>query len=102
MRSRKRLTLPTNLPMNNPSPETLKQVKDFARPNITFAITRVPDSERAFLGCSDFKVYEAEFAASKFEPKELYGHESYVTGVAFAEPMLVSGGYDGKLTWWDT
>jgi WD40 repeat protein len=47
-------------------------------------------------------VYEADLAAAKFEPKELYGHESYVTGVALAGKTLVSGGYDGRLTWYDT
>ena len=47
-------------------------------------------------------MYEADFAAAKFEPKELYAHQSYVTGVALAGKLLVSGSYDGKLTWWDT
>ena len=38
--------------------------------------------DTAYIGCSDFKVYAADFSATKFDPKELYGHESYVTGVA--------------------
>ena len=88
--------------MPAPSPDTLKQAKDFSRPVATFAIARVPGSERAFLGCQDFKVYEANFAAAKFEPKELYAHGSYVTGVALAGTTLVTGGYDCKLTWFDT
>jgi WD40 repeat protein len=53
------------------------------------------------MGCSDFKVYEADVAAAKFEPKELYAHGSYVTGVALSGTTLVSGSYDGKLTWYD-
>lgn len=88
--------------MKAPKPDTLKQVKDFSRPTTLFAIARVPNTERAYLACQDFKVYEANFAASKFEPKELYSHESYVTGVALAGRTLVSGGYDCKLTWFDT
>ena len=36
------------------------------------------------------------------EPKEIGSHASYVTGVALAGKSLVSGGYDGKLIWWDT
>ena len=68
--------------MAAPNPEKLKLVKDHGRPSPTFAIARVPDSTRAFLGCADFKVYDADFAAAKFEPKELYAHGSYVTGVA--------------------
>ena len=86
-----------------PTPDTLKQVKDLSRQVITFAIARVPDAERAFLGCSDFKVYEVDFSAAKPEPKELYAHESYVPGVAVAlgGKVVVSGGYEGKLIWWD-
>jgi WD40 repeat protein len=88
--------------MKAPSPDTLKLVKDYQRPVITFTIARPDGSDTAFLGCSDFKVYVADFAATKFEPKELYAHESYVTGVALADHVLVSGSYDGKLTWFDT
>lgn len=85
-----------------PNPDTLKPVKDFSYPAIAFAVARVPGTGRVFLGGSDFKVTEADVAAGKFEPKTLYAHESYVTGLALAGPRLVSGGYDGKLTWWDT
>jgi WD40 repeat protein len=88
--------------MKTPSPDTLKLLKDYQRPVIAFAVARADGSDTAYLGCSDFKVYEADFAAAKFEPKELYAHESYVTGVALAGTTLVSGGYDGKLTWFDT
>jgi WD40 repeat protein len=82
-------------------PEKTK-LKDLPFKAIAFGIARVPNSTRVFLSCSDFKVYEADLTAAKFEPKELYGHESYVTTVALAGNVLVSGGYDGKLIWWDT
>jgi hypothetical protein len=88
--------------MPSPNPETLKQLKDHSRPAAVFAIAAVPKSEKAYLASQDFKVYEADFAATKFEPKELYAHGSYVTGVALAGKTLVSGSYDGKLMWWDT
>jgi WD40 repeat protein len=88
--------------MKAPSPDTLKQVKDFSRQVITFAVARVPGTDTVYLGGSDFKVYSADLAAAKFEPKELYAHETYVTGVALAGKTLVTGGYDGKLVWWDT
>jgi WD40 repeat protein len=84
------------------SPDKLKLLKEHGHKAITFAIARVPDSSRVYLGCSDFKVYEADVAATKFEPKELYAHGSYVTGVALAGKTLVTGGYDQKLTWYDT
>jgi len=85
-----------------PLPDTLKLVKDFSRPSIAFAIARAPKSNQIFLGSSDFKVSAGDLTATKFEPKDLYAHASYVTGVALAGETLVSGGYDGKLTWWDT
>jgi WD40 repeat protein len=88
--------------MKAPSPDTLKAAKDISRPVITFAVARAEGSPAAYFGCSDFKVYAGDLTASKFEPKELYAHESYVTGVALAGDTLVSGGYDGKLTWFDT
>ena len=88
--------------MRSPSPDTLKLLKEYSRPVITFAIARADGADTAYLGCSDFKVYAADFGADKFDPKELYAHESYVTGVALAGTNLVSGSYDGKLTWFDT
>lgn len=88
--------------MPAPNPDTLKLDKDFPLKAIAFAVARVPNSARVYLGSSDFKVAEADFAAAKFEPKDLFAHDSYVTGVALAGTTLVSGGYDGKLTWFDT
>ncbi|HKB02375.1 MAG TPA: hypothetical protein VKD90_09150 [Gemmataceae bacterium] len=82
-------------------PDKLKQVKDIPLKAIAFAVARVPNSTRLFLGCSDFKVYDTDVGASKFDPKELYAHGSYVTGVALFGKTLVSGGYDGKLIWYD-
>lgn len=83
------------------NPEKLKPGKEFGLKAIAFGIARIPNASRIFFGCSDFKVYEADLAAAKVEPKELYGHESYVTGVTLAGKTLVTGGYDGKLTWFD-
>src|SRR5262245_1032948 len=83
------------------NPDTLKVVKDISRKDILFALARVPNSSRLFLGSNDFKVYELDLAADKPEAKELGGHDSYVTGVALAGKVVVSGGYDGRLIWWD-
>jgi WD40 repeat protein len=88
--------------MTAPSPDTLKLVKDVPRQAIAFAVARVPGSARCFLGSSDFHLSEIDLSASKPEAKDLYAHGSYVTGVALAGQFLVSGGYDGKLIWWDT
>ena len=88
--------------MTAPNPDTIKLVRDFARPLPVFAVARMPKSTRCFFGSADFQVSEADLAAAKFEPTSLYSHGSYVTTVALAGTRLVSGSYDGKLTWWDT
>jgi WD40 repeat protein len=82
------------------NPEKLKSVKEFSHKNIFFALARTPQG-RTFVGASDFKVSEIDLKADKPELKEIGGHESYVTSLALAGNVLVSGGYDGKLNWWD-
>jgi WD40 repeat protein len=87
-----------------PTP-TLKLVKELKREEIVFALGRVPGTERLVFGGSDFRVYDVDFASEKPEPRPLgdQGHESFVTGLAIAGGgrWAVSGGYDGRLIWWD-
>ena len=85
--------MPTN-------PEKMKSVKDFSHKNIFFAIAHSA-SGCCYVGSSDFKVSEIELSAAKPELKEIGAHQSYVTGLALAGDSLISGGYDGKLIWWD-
>jgi WD40 repeat protein len=84
-----------------PRPESIKLVREFSSQAIALAVARLGESDTVYVGGSDFKVCSANLSAAKFEPKELYAHESYVTGVALAGLTLVSGGYDGKLIWCD-
>src|SRR5947209_2987924 len=87
--------------MATPNPEKLKSGKQHGLRWIAMALARHPNSNRLFLGSSDFKVYAVDPTAARFEPKEVGRHESYVTGLALAGGALVSGGYDGRLSWWD-
>jgi WD40 repeat protein len=80
----------------------MKVVKNISLPDIVFALVRIPGGNRLLLGGSDFKVYDLDLAKAKPEPKPLGEHQSYVTGLALAGKVAVSGGYDGRLTWWDT
>lgn len=79
----------------------MKAIKDLSIPGIAFALARVPGSDRLLFGSSDFKVYVLDLSASKPEPKALGEHQSYVTGLALAGKIAVSGSYDGRLIWWD-
>jgi WD40 repeat protein len=87
--------------MPGANPEKLKTIKEFARPDIVFALARKPRTSQLFCGGSDFSVYELDLEQPKPEAKELGRHESYVTGLALAGTTLVSGGYDGRLIFWD-
>jgi WD40 repeat protein len=82
-------------------PDKLKVAREISRRDILLSLARVPRSQRVFAGSSDFNVYDIDLAQEKPEPREMAGHGSYVTGVALAGMQLVSGGYDGKLIWWD-
>lgn len=79
----------------------MKVIKDIPRSGIAFALVRVPGGKRLLFGSSDFKVYDVDLSASKPEPKVLGEHQSYVTGLTLAGKTAVSGGYDGRLIWWD-
>ncbi len=84
------------------NPEKLKVVTTLSRRDVYFSLARVPRSSRVFLGCSDFKVYEADLAQPKPDFKEIGAHNSYVTGVALHGTTLLSCSYDGRVIWWDT
>jgi WD40 repeat protein len=80
----------------------MKVVKTISTPGIAFALIRLPGSDRLLMGGSDFKVYDLDLSQAKPEPKPWGQHQSYVTGLALAGKVAVSGGYDGRLLWWDT
>jgi WD40 repeat protein len=81
--------------------DQLKLTRTISRPGIFFALARVPETGRVYLGGSDFKVYETDLDQEKPDFRELGSHTSYVTGLALAGPAVVSGSYDGRLIWWD-
>ncbi len=82
-------------------PKTMKVVKQLSRPDIAFALALKPHTCRVFFGGSDFAVREIDLDQAKPETAELGRHDSYVTGMALAGNTLVSGGYDGRLIWWN-
>ena len=83
-------------------PKLLKRIADWRSDDILFSIARLPDSERLFVGSSDFRVYEFDVSVEKPERVQFEGegHRSYVTGAAVAGESLVTGSYDGRLLWW--
>lgn len=83
-------------------PAKLKVARHLDRPGICFGMARVPGTSRIFYGSSDAKLCEVDLAAEKPEVKELAGaHSGYVLGVAVAGQHVLSGAYDGRITWWN-
>jgi WD40 repeat protein len=75
----------------------LKTLKEHSRKRFSLP-GPVPGGSRIFVGASDGNVYEVDpLAKARFQP--LAGHASFVTGVAVASDLLVSGSYDCKLLW---
>ena len=87
--------------MKAPNPEKIKVVKELPRKEIIFALAREPHAGRIFFGGSDFAVHQVDLDQDKPQPKELGRHDSYVTSLALAGATLISGGYDGRLNWWN-
>ena len=91
--------------MSIADPTQLKIRKNLQFDGIFFCLARPPQTERLFCGRSDFSVCEIDTSAEKPKPVAFSGeaHQSYVSGMALLEDhILVSGGYDGRLIWWDT
>jgi WD40 repeat protein len=83
------------------NPRNLRVARDIARRDILFSVARVPNSERLFVASSENKVYEIDAAQQNIQPIEHADHGRYVTCVCVAGNTVISGGYDGRLIWWD-
>jgi WD40 repeat protein len=77
----------------------LKTLKEYSRKEIFFGVARAPGGSRIFVGASDGNVYDIDPLVEKPDFRLLAGHSSFVTGVAIAGDLLVSGSYDCKLLW---
>lgn len=90
--------------MSTADPAKFKIAKTARVKGIALCVTQLPGTQRVIFGSSDFKVYELDMAVEKPQPVEYTGdgHQSYVTGIARVGDQIVTGGYDGRLIWWDT
>src|SRR5262245_1785170 len=87
------------MPASNP--RNLRSVRDITRRDILFSVARVPMTSRLLVGSSDGKVHELDASQATPADRELAEHGRYVTSVRLAGQMVISGGYDGRLIWWD-
>jgi WD40 repeat protein len=86
------------MPSQPRNPRTLREI---ARRDILFAVARVPESDTLIVASSDGKVHELDAGQNNPQDEELAEHGRYVTSVRLAGDLVVSGGYDGRLIWWD-
>jgi WD40 repeat protein len=87
--------------MPESQPRSVRTVREIGRRDILFSVARVPSSERLHVGSSDGKVFELDASRPNGPARELANHGRYVTSVRLAGRTAVSGGYDGRLLWWD-
>src|SRR5262245_17790247 len=81
--------------------EKLKLIKDYNRSGVLHALARTSASNRFLFACSDYYIYDVDLGQAKAEFKVLGKHGAYATSVAAVKQIGVSGGYDGRLVWWD-
>jgi WD40 repeat protein len=77
----------------------LKVVREHSRSEMFLSLARVRGSSRVFIGAADGNIYDVDAAAEKPEFRTHAGHSSFVTGLAVAGELLVSGSYDCSLIW---
>src|SRR3954454_5848171 len=87
--------------MPETQPRNLRVVREIARRDIVFAVARVPNTARLIIATSAGKTFEIDASQANGPATELADHGRYVTAVALAGQTAISGGYDGKLIWWD-
>jgi WD40 repeat protein len=89
------------LVMPESQPRNLRVAREIARRDVLFSVARVPESQRLIVASSDGKVHEIDAATTSPPEKTLAEHGRYVTCVRLSGNTVVSGGYDGRLIWWD-
>jgi WD40 repeat protein len=90
-------------PVAPPATPTIKVEKTFGIPSIAFCAVDGAESGHVFAGLADFSVCRVDTTADDIvaAPISKKHHDSYVTGLVRKGNVLVSGGYDGSLIWWD-
>src|SRR5258708_17798885 len=86
--------------MPESQPRNLRVVREISRPDMLFAVARMPNSDRLVVASSAGKVFELGTAQGAPAAQPLAEHGRYVTSVRVAGDVAISGGYDGRLIWW--
>jgi len=87
--------------MPTTNPRNLRSIRDIQRRDILLSVARAPNSGRLFVASSQHKVFEIDASQQNAAEIEHADHGRYVTAVRLAGNTVISGGYDGRLIWWD-
>ena len=87
--------------MPDANPRNLRTVREIARRDILFSVARVPNTSRLVVASNDNKVYELDASQANPTARQLADHGRYVNAVRLAGNIVISGGYDNRLIWWD-
>ena len=82
-------------------PRNLRTVRQINRAGINFSVARVPNTSRLLLASSEQKVFEIDAGQDNPTAAERADHGRYVNCVRLRGNVVVSGGYDNRLIWWD-
>jgi WD40 repeat protein len=83
-------------------PAKVKTVSTFKHAGTFLTLCQEPDSGRLFAGSDDGGVHVFDPAAKKTdEIAKWTKHDGYVSAIVALKLMVVSGGYDRQLIWWD-
>ena len=87
--------------MPESNPRNLRTVREISRTGTHFSLARVPNTSRLLIAGSETKVYELDASQTNSTPRELTSHDRWISGVRLAGNIVISGGYDNRLIWWD-
>jgi len=88
-------------------PGKAKARTTFNHPGAVLGLAYDPAGNRLFAGGDDLKIQIYELSGDKKDPAAAWeGHDNYVSNVVClnraGKLLVVSGGYDRRLIWWDT
>ena len=88
--------------MPAPNLDRVRISKTVTHPGDFLSVAREPNSERLWVGHTDFKIYTIDFGAARPTATAVFeGHNSYVSALCVLGRTLISASWDRKLMWWD-
>src|SRR5258707_13455220 len=84
-------------------PTKVKSVSSFKHGGAFLALCQEPDSGRLFAGSDDSGIHVFDAGAKKPDAVAKWmKHDGYVSALVALKSVVISGGYDRQLIWWDS